>query len=158
TPPDERLMITADDGVETRMLMWEPTNRSLEAKNLFMVPGAAVDHQIFALPTIPFNAVNYFRRAGYRVFVSVHRIGQCIAAQHDYTTFNARLDLKACLARIRELHGDRKVYTIAHCMGSVAFSAGLLNGDIPTDWVLGVTCSQVFMNPIWNTQNMAKVR
>lgn len=41
-------------------------------------------------------------------------------------------------------------------MGSVAFSCGLLDGTIPTSWVRGITCSQVFMNPIWNTVNMVK--
>jgi len=41
-------------------------------------------------------------------------------------------------------------------MGSVAFSAGLLDGTIPADWILGITCSQVFMNPVWNTFNMIK--
>ncbi|KAK0636276.1 hypothetical protein B0T17DRAFT_503744 [Bombardia bombarda] len=133
--------------------------RRTNIKNLFMIPGAAVDHQIYALPTIPYNAVNYFRRAGYRVFVTVHRIGQLMVAEHPYTTFDARLDIKACLKYIREDLGyEEKIYTIAHCMGSVAFSCGLLDGTIPADWILGVTCSQVFMNPIWNTLNLVKAR
>jgi hypothetical protein len=42
-------------------------------------------------------------------------------------------------------------------LGSVAFSAGLLDGTIPADWIQGITCSQVFMNPVWGTLNMAKV-
>jgi hypothetical protein len=161
--------IKASDGVFTRLYMWEPTYRprdrdgsEVPVKNLFMIPGASVDHQIFALPTIPFNAVNYFCRAGYRVWVTVHRIGQLQIAENSWTTFDARKDIRAALERIRELgwpedHVDeRKVYTIAHCMGSVAFSTGLLDGTIPSDWILGVTCSQVFMNPIWNTLNMIK--
>lgn len=164
TPPSASYAIEAEDGVTTRMHMWEPTSSPKDSqgrpvvKNLFMVPGAAVDHQIYALPTIQYNAVNYFRRAGYRVFISVHRIGQLVVAQNSWTTFDARLDLRACLKYIRELHGEEKVYTIAHCMGSVALSAGMLDGTIPADWVLGVTCSQVFMNPIWNVPNMLKVK
>lgn len=162
TPPDESFAIQAEDDVFTRMHMWEATSIPKDGvRNLFMVPGAAVDHQIFALPTIPFNAVNYFTRAGYRVFVSVHRIGQIMAAHKNYTTFDARLDLKACLEYIRENYSKsnppEKIYTIAHCMGSVAFSSGLLDGTIPGSWISGVTCSQVFMNPIWGPANMAKV-
>jgi hypothetical protein len=42
-------------------------------------------------------------------------------------------------------------------MGSVAFSCGLLDGTIPASWIKGITASQVFMNPIWNVQNMIKV-
>ena len=165
TPAKESFVIVARDGVTTRMHMWEPTyipkdenGNDQEVKNLFMIPGAAVDHQIFALPTIPFNAVNYFCRAGYRVFVSVHRIGQLVVARNQHTTFDARLDLRADLEHIREHFGKEKIYTIAHCMGSVAFSAGLLDGTIPSGWILGVTCSQVFMNPIWNTGNMLKMK
>lgn len=161
TPPDRSVAVHASDGVCTRMHIWEPTSYPggdpKNIRNLFMIPGAAVDHQIYALPTIPFNAVNYFARAGYRVFVTVHRIGQLMVAENMWTTYDARLDLRACLEAIREEYGPAKVYTIAHCMGSVAFSAGLLDGTIPADWILGVTCSQVFMNPVWNTANLIKI-
>jgi hypothetical protein len=177
TPYKKSFKIQARDGTATRLYMWEPTNPSIKTKNLFMIPGASVDYQIFALPTIRFNAVNYFQRAGYRVFVAVHRIGVLMVAQDDWTTFDARLDIKACLEHIREYYptyeesdcdaagaeGDQTkpepepIYTIAHCMGSVAFSAGLLDGTIPAKWIKGVTCSQVFMNPIWNCMNMIKI-
>lgn len=161
TPPSDSIAIYASDGVCTRMHIWEPTsypnNDPSQIKNLFMIPGASVDHQIYALPTIPFNAVNYFTRAGYRVHISVHRIGQLIVAENMWTTYDARLDLKACLEYIRSQHGPAPIYTIAHCMGSVAFSTGLLDGTIPASWILGITCSQVFMNPIWQTLNMVKV-
>lgn len=160
TPPTESVDVVASDGVCSRMHIWEPThvpgNDAKEVRNLFMIPGASVDHQIFALPTIPYNAVNYFARAGYRVFVSVHRIGQLMMAGSTWTTFDARLDLRACLEHIRRTQGPDKVYTIAHCMGSVAFASGLLDGTIPASWILGITCSQVFMNPIWSPTNMAK--
>ncbi|KAJ2904834.1 putative cholesterol oxidase protein [Zalerion maritima] len=165
TPPTASYAIVAQDEITTRMHMWEPTYRpkdkdgkEVEVKNLFMIPGAAVDHQIYALPTIQYNAINYFRRAGYRCFVSVHRIGQLVVAQNHHTTYDARLDLRADLEYIREHFGKDKVYTIAHCMGSVAFSTGLLDGTIPADWILGVSCSQVFMNPIWNAGNMLKIK
>ncbi|KAI0514386.1 glucose-methanol-choline oxidoreductase [Xylaria bambusicola] len=171
TPRTKSYKITARDGVRTSLHMWEPTNTSVETKNLFMIPGASVDHQIFALPTIRMNAVNYFQRAGYRVFIPVHRIGVLMVAQNDWTTFDARLDLLACLEFIRKRYptyaepvqdNEEKpepepIYTIAHCMGSVAFATGLLDGTIPAKWIKGVTCSQVFMNPIWNCMNMIKI-
>lgn len=163
TPPDRSYVIVADDQVKTRMHMWESTNPDIPTRNVFLVPGAAVDHQIYALPTIPYNMVNYLTRAGYRVFVSVHRIGQLIVAQNDHTTYDCRLDLRACIDYIRTNHPEpasinpgNKVYILAHCMGSVALSAGMLEGDIPAEWISGVTCSQVFMNPVWGPANMAK--
>ncbi|KAI1367565.1 glucose-methanol-choline oxidoreductase [Xylaria arbuscula] len=171
TPRTKSYKITASDGVITSLHVWEPTNPSIKTKNLFMVPGASVDHQIFALPTIRMNAVNYFQRAGYRVFIPVHRIGVLMVAQNDWTTFDARLDLRACLEFIRHKYPTyaepvesseakpepEPIYTIAHCMGSVALSTGLLDGTIPAKWIKGVTCSQVFMNPIWNCMNMIKI-
>lgn len=168
--------IKAKDGVYSRLFMWEPLAAYVPAgadgkagvvHNLFMVPGAAVDQLIYALPTIPFNAVNYFNRAGYRVFVTVPRIGQVMEAENGWTTYDARLDIRAGLERVRRDYGGGKtggddagrpsaVYTIAHCMGSVALSAGLLDGTIPASWVLGLSCSQVFMNPVWTPANMVK--
>ncbi|AEO62896.1 uncharacterized protein THITE_41229 [Thermothielavioides terrestris NRRL 8126] len=161
TPPTRSVEVRASDGVSSRLHVWEPTHvpggNPANVRNLFMIPGASVDHQIFALPTIPFNAVNYFTRAGYRVFVSVHRISKLMLAGSDCTTYDARLDLRACLEHIRREHGPDPVYTVAHCMGSVAFASGLLDGTIPAGWIRGITCSQVFMNPVWGPTNMAKV-
>ncbi|RDW87272.1 FAD protein [Coleophoma crateriformis] len=159
TPPDRSYKIRASDGVHTLMHMWEPQNPNIETKNLFFIPGASVDHQIFALPTIQVNAINYFTRAGYRVFVTVHRICQLMVAENNWTTFDSRLDIRACLEYIREHtdNGHEKIYTVAHCMGAVAYSCGLLDGTIPTSWILGISCSQVFMNPMWSALNMAKV-
>lgn len=179
TLPDQSFDIWSTDKVCTKMHMWNatsPPSHGRPVQDLFLIPGASVDHQIFALPTIPYNAVNYFSRAGYRVFVTVTRIGQTMIAENNWTTFDARLDIKACLQYIRKLntqayaHRHRltaedmvkirweppKTYCVAHCMGSVAFSSGLLDGTIPSSWIKGISCSQVFMNPIWNTMNMIK--
>jgi choline dehydrogenase-like flavoprotein len=157
TSPDQTIKIVAMDRVQTLLHVWEPRNSTIKTKNLFMIPGASVDQQIFALPTIEVNAVNYFTRAGYRVFVTVHRICQLMVAENNWTTFDSRLDIKACYEWIRKNHGPDPIYTVAHCMGSVAYSCGLLDGTIPASWVKGISCSQVFCNPIWATLNMAKV-
>lgn len=161
TPADGSYAVVAEDGVKSRVYMWEPTNNAVRARNVLLIPGAAVDHQIFALPTIPYNLVNYLTRAGYRVFATVHRIGMLMVAQNHPTTFDARLDMAAALAHIRERFPDpevpgNKVYVMSHCMGAVAFSAGLLDGTIPAAWVSGISTSQVFMNPVWDPLNMLK--
>lgn len=159
TASDERIQIVALDGIKTLLHMWEPRNPSIETKTILFIPGASVDQQIFALPTIEVNAVNYFTRAGYRVYVSVHRICQLMIAENNWTTYDSRHDIRACLEWIRKQPGpdqNQPVYTVAHCMGSVAFSSGLLDGTIPTEWVKGISCSQVFCNPIWASLNQAK--
>jgi hypothetical protein len=156
TPPDKTYKIVASDGVHSLMYMWEPQNPDVETKTIFMVPGASVDHQIFALPTIEVNAVNYFTRAGYRVYVTVHRICHLMVAHNNWTTYDARLDIRGCLEMIREVEGPQKIYTICHCMGAVAYSSGLLDGTIPAEWIKGISCSQVFCNPIWASLNLVK--
>lgn len=167
--------VEASDFVKTKMYMWSPLE--LEDKHwdaasapiIFFVPGAAVDQQIYALPTIEVNAVNYYRKKGYRVYCQVHRVGKTVVAQQDWTSYDARRDIKAALKMIRERHGmdkgdgsntgsPRTLYVVAHCAGSVALASGLLDGTIPREWISGVTASQVFMNPMFPKVNYVKAK
>ena len=157
-PPARTVKIIASDGVQTTLRMWSAvgTRHSMKSKILF-VPGAAVDHQIFALPTIRRNAVEYFTGAGHEVYVITHRTGKTIVAQKGYTTFDARLDIKAALEEIRKIEGsDEKIYVVAHCAGSVALSSALLDGTVPANWISGITASNVFAHPKFAKINMAK--
>lgn len=87
----------------------------------------------------------------------VHRIGQLKVAQNNWTTYDMHLGICALFEHICTEYGlEQKIYTIAHCMGSMALAAGMLNGSIPANWLLGLSCSQNFMNPIWQSLNMIK--
>ncbi|KIW12714.1 hypothetical protein PV08_09992 [Exophiala spinifera] len=122
-----------------------------------MIPGAAVDHQIYALPTIKTNAVEYFQAAGYEVFCVTHWMGKTPNAQRGYTAYDARLDILASFEEIHRIHcSEQPIYVISHCMGSIALSAGLLDGTIKSAWIKGLTTSQVFFNPIAGTVNKLK--
>lgn len=172
TPWTQVYSVEASDGVKTKMYMWEPLN--LEDKDwdatsapiVLFIPGAAVDQQIFALPTIEMNAVNYFRNKGYKVYCQVHRVGKTMIAQQDWTTFDARQDIRAALEAIRQENGiedgdinsTRTLYAVAHCAGSIAMASGLLDGTIPREWLSGVTASQVFMNPSFARVNYVKAK
>ena len=84
-------------------------------------------------------------------------MGKTPNANKDFTTFDARLDILAALRQIHKLrHSEDPIYVVAHCAGSVALSAGLLDGTIPTHWLCGLTASQVFFNPIFGTVNRLK--
>ncbi|PWY90103.1 FAD/NAD(P)-binding domain-containing protein [Aspergillus heteromorphus CBS 117.55] len=156
--PSSTVPLTASDGVTTKMVMWNPISSdgkevSGPAPIILMIPGAAVDHKIFALPTIEYNAVEYFREAGYRIYCVTHRVGRAAVAREGYTPYDARRDVYAALAHIRKMasttspNESPKVYVIAHCAGSLALSCGLLDGTIPSKWIQGITASMVFMNP-----------
>jgi pimeloyl-ACP methyl ester carboxylesterase len=148
---NETFYIEAEDGVKTRLHVWKPTRMlgqtTTGIRSIMMIHDVAVDHQMYALPSIQMNAVDYFTWAGYRVFIPVHRVGIRRAA-HQWTVYDSRLDIKASLEYVREHYGEQQIYVIAHGLGSVALSCGLLDGKIPSEWIIGVTSSQTFMNPL----------
>ncbi|KAF2458980.1 hypothetical protein BDY21DRAFT_282680 [Lineolata rhizophorae] len=159
--PNKTFKVLSKDGIESTMHMWEPTTTStpgLTIVNILWVPGAAVDQQIFALPTIKKNAIEYFTAAGYRCWSVTHRTGRSPAAQDGWTSFDARLDIQAALVAIREATSEDKVYIIAHCAGSVALSIGLLDGTINPEWIIGITASNVFLHPEFARVNYLKAR
>ncbi|PYH96670.1 FAD/NAD(P)-binding domain-containing protein [Aspergillus ellipticus CBS 707.79] len=155
--PSATTSLTASDGITTKMVMWNPSIDGKEvsgpAPTMLLIPGAAVDHKIFALPTIQHNAVEYFRESGYRIYCITHRVGRTAVAREGYTPYDARRDIHAALVHIRKMASmtsstePPKVYVVAHCAGSLALSCGLLDGTIPSRWIQGITASMVFMNP-----------
>jgi hypothetical protein len=162
TPPTRSVDIVARDGVTSRMHVWEPTHipgdgSPANIRNLFMIPGAG--EVVDGVEGDGGQGVDLvvYRRAGYRVYITVHRISQLMMAGSDATTYDARLDILACYEHIRREQGPHPVYTIAHCMGSVALASGLLDGTIPANYLLGLTCSQVFMHPVWSPVNYGKL-
>lgn len=158
-PPAHTWKIKSVDGVLSIIHQWLPATQDLEhpAPTILFIPGASVDHQIFAPPTIRTNAVEYFQKQGFEIFCTTHRVGKTPNAMRDFTTFDASLDIQAAFQKIHELHGSQApIYVIAHCAGSVALSAGFLDGVVPSRWLTGLTASQVFFNPIFGTVNKVK--
>jgi hypothetical protein len=139
--------LIAEDGVKTNIRVWEPID-GVERRNMaiLFIPGASVDHQIFALPTIRTNTIDYFTALGYTCYVPTLRFGILPVAEQGYTAYDARLDVKAAMEFVRKHEHDRKFYVVCHCLGSVATGIALLTGTVQADWISGMTCSQVFTN------------
>jgi hypothetical protein len=162
--PAEIIQIVACDGVKTTLRMWTPviskdaTQLPSDVPILF-IPGAAVDHNIFAAPTIKVNAIEFFTTSGATCFCVTLRVGKTAVAKAGWTTYDARLDVAAALNHITGLYPPgTKVYVVAHCIGSLALSMGLLDGTIPAGSIKGITASQVFMNPKAAAINMLKAK
>jgi hypothetical protein len=156
TKPDE-IRIQASDGVEFCVKMWGPSPLvPSKSTPIVFVPGAAVDHQMFSLPTIPVNTIDYFTSQGYRCYVPVLRFGIGSEARNGWTVFDARLDVKAALEYVKAKENNRKIYAIVHCLGSIATATALLQGDIDATWFCGMTCSQVFTDLIYSNGNKFK--
>jgi hypothetical protein len=107
---------------------------------ILFVPGIAVDHNIFATPTIELNAIEFFTRSGATCFCITHRVGKTPIAEDGWSTYDARLDVAAALNHITKCHPPgTKVYVVAHCAGSIALSMGLLDGTIPAESIKGIS-------------------
>ncbi|GME65013.1 putative glucose-methanol-choline oxidoreductase protein [Neofusicoccum parvum] len=142
-PQSSDIHITARDGVKLVMKVWRSPNRVPTRAPVLMVPGASVDEQIYSLPTIKQNAVEYFLDQGMDVYVIVLRVGRTPTAEQGWTGYDARLDVQAAMEAIYKEH-KTKMYIVCHCLGSVATSMGLLDGSLPTEQIQGVCASQVF--------------
>lgn len=155
--PTKTVPLTASDGVQSKMHIWAPSDIT-KTMPILLVPGASTDHQIYALPTIPYNFVQYLLDHGYTVFCVNHRVGRAPAARDvdDWTTYDARLDLAAATEYILRETKVSKVYAVVHCAGSQAMAAGLLDGTIKG--IAGLTASQVFMHPWFAEVNMKKAK
>ena len=153
--PTSVVDVTAKDGVKSALLHWSATTPTKKRTPLLLIPGASVSHQMFALPTLKQNAVEFLTAQGYDCFCVVTRVGMNVAAKDGYTTYDARLDVAAALAYVSS-QTTEQIYIIGHCAGSLAFASGLLDGTIPTDRIAGITASNIFFNPILVTANRLK--
>ncbi|KAH8723205.1 hypothetical protein GQ44DRAFT_774258 [Phaeosphaeriaceae sp. PMI808] len=145
--PVAALDLVADDGVKTNIKVWKPVDGAPKrTMPILFIPGASVDDQVFALPTIQTNTVEYFTALGYTCYVPTLRFGALQVAQEGYTAYDARLDVKAAMEYVREQEQGRKFYVVCHCLGSIATGLALLTGAVQAEWLTGMTCSQVFTN------------
>lgn len=108
--PSSLQKVVAQDGVESTLRVWQPScvEKGAAIRNLLFIPGGAVTHEIFALPTIKTNAIDYFIARGYRCWCITHRAATIDRSKdkRSWTTLDARLDVKAALEAIRERQGE----------------------------------------------------
>ena len=151
--PTNIITVTASDGVESTLRIWVPRD-STASVPVLLVPGASVDYNIFALPTIPTNFVNYLLTHRYTVYCVDHRTCKVPTAKRNWTTYDSRLDIAAAVKYILKETGLAKIYAVVHCAGAIAMAAGLLDGTI--QGIGGLSVSSVFMQPIFAEVNMCK--
>ncbi|KXG53031.1 uncharacterized protein PGRI_000810 [Penicillium griseofulvum] len=167
-PPATSCNITAIDGVQTHLDMYDPipvqkTGKPEHNSNLppvLLLPGVTgirAMHNLYSLPFLRCNMVEYFTQRGHRCYALTPRWGCDPAVAQRSTVFDCRLDVAAAIAYIREQE-RQKPYVIAHCQGSVALSMGLLDGTILSSQLLGITANSVFMNQVFGYWNSLKGR
>lgn len=156
--------VIAADGVRTLLEMYEPSGTTLEMGKgsdlppvLFLpgVTGVGTEFNLYALPFIRCNMLDYFTKSGHRCYVLTPRGNWKWDVADKCTVFDSRLDVAAALQSVN-IRETRKPYVVAHCQGSVALAMGLLDNTIPRDLVLGVTANSVFMHQIFGYWNSVK--
>ena len=159
--------IKARDGVHTILDIYgSPLQDETESVNnmsrppiLFLpgITGTGAKHNLYALPFLRCNLVDYFTKRGHRCYVLSPRWSCDPAVAQQSTVFDVRLDAAAAVDFIRERE-PQKPYVIAHCQGSVALCMALLDGTIRRDRLLGVTANSVFMHQVFGYWNSVKGR
>ncbi|KAF1960770.1 FAD/NAD(P)-binding domain-containing protein [Byssothecium circinans] len=159
TPPSKTVELLADDSVRTVMKVWEPApDTPTHEMPILFIPGASVDDQIFSLPTIQTNTIDYFTGLGYKCYVPTLRFGVSQEARKGYTAYDARFDVKAAMEFVRQEERNRQFYVVCHCLGSIATGMALLTGTVESKWICGMTCSQVFTHLRFGEINKIKSR
>ncbi|CAG8030059.1 unnamed protein product [Penicillium salamii] len=158
--------IKASDGVDVRLDVYEPSSTSewVESQTslppILLLPGVTgldAKHNLFALPFLRCNVVQYFTERGHRCYALKPRWGCDSKDASRCTVFDCRLDVAAALKTIRD-RVPQKPYVIAHCQGSVALCMGILDGTIESSQILGITANSVFMNQVFGYWNSLKGR
>jgi hypothetical protein len=148
------VIIRAKDGVELDLEVFEPMSDASDRPPILSLPGVTgvgAEHNLYALPYLRCNVVDYFTSRGHHCYVLSPRWASASVAETS-VVYDCRLDVAAALKYIRD-NKSRKPYVIAHCQGSVALAMGLLDGTIPASGILGITANSVFMNQVfayWN--------
>lgn len=165
-PSPASYSVKTTDNVHVNIDVYEPAVRNEKGKDKLSPPpilllagvtGVGTRHNLFALPYLRCNMVEYFTEREHRCYVLTPRWGcDSIQAQRS-TVFDCRLDVAAAITSMRERE-PQKPYVIAHCQGAVALSMGILDGIIDSSQILGVTANAVFMNQVFGYWNSLKGR
>lgn len=122
---------TTEDGVHLKLTRFRGGDRG----PVLLVHGLGVSSRIFSLDTIDVNLVEYLVDDGYDVWTLDWRGSIDVPASKGSFTVDdvARYDHPAALDAVRRLTGAADVHVLAHCVGSITFSASVLGG-----WARGV--------------------
>ncbi|KAI3294229.1 CAZyme family AA3 [Penicillium roqueforti] len=167
-PPSTSCNVTASDSVQIHLDIYDPLpaqktgepGPNCNLAPVLLLPGVTgigAMHNLYSLPFLRCNMVEYLTQRGHRCYALTPRWGCDPAVAQKSTVFDCRLDVAAAIAYIRDKE-RQKPYVVAHCQGSVALCMGLLDGTIQSSQLLGVTANSVFMNQVFGYWNSLKGR
>jgi pimeloyl-ACP methyl ester carboxylesterase len=111
---------------------------------VLLVHGVGVSSDMFALPTIGPNFVEYLEREGYDIWLLDWR-ASIIHPLRQFTLDEAAvIDMPAAVRHVREVTGAETVQAVVHCAGALAFFMSMGAGLLPD--VTSVVASQVALH------------
>lgn len=142
----EEIPFRAGDGVRLGLTRVDSGERDRPA--VLLLHGHTASADMFLLPETR-NVVDVLLDDGYEPWLLDWR-GSCRLPYNEtgqrYTYDDVALhDIPDAVARIRERIGDRPLFVVAHCIGSLALSLSMTAGLVPG--LAGVVSQGVFLTP-----------
>ena len=147
-----RHQLTTDDGVDMVLTRVHGGDKG----PVLLVHGAGVRAQMFALPTLRTNFVQYLADHSYDVWLLDWR-GSIALPPREYTLDDAaEHDIPAAVRKVLELTGASDLKAVVHCAGSNAFFMAMAEGRLPD--VSAVVSSQVALHLVVPPMSTLKAR
>ncbi|MFF3617061.1 alpha/beta hydrolase [Streptomyces sp. NPDC002580] len=142
----EEIPFTAKDGVRLGLTRVDSGERDRPA--VLLLHGHTASADMFLLPETR-NLVDVLLDDGYEPWLLDWR-GSCRLPYNEtgqrYTYDDVALyDIPDAVSRVRERIGDRPLFVVAHCIGSLALSLSMTAGLVPG--LAGVVSQGVFLTP-----------
>jgi cholesterol oxidase len=142
----EEIPFRTDDGL--RLGLTRIDTGATDRPAVLLLHGHTASADMFLLPETR-NLVDVLLDEGYEPWLLDWR-GSCRLPYNEtgqrYTYDDVALyDIPAAVARVRERVGDRPLFVVAHCIGSLALSLSMAAGLVPG--LAGVVSQGVFLTP-----------
>ncbi|CAG8634751.1 16267_t:CDS:10, partial [Cetraspora pellucida] len=150
-PEKEVKIIESNDKVKTLIHRFRGGSKG----PVLLIHGAAMSYEMWATNLVENTFLDYLLENGYDVWLNDSRLSPTNSECYkQFTLDEVRLDQKAAVNYVRKTTGCDKIAVVAHCLGSISFLMGLLDGTI--EGVGSLVTSQVALNPISGTVNIIK--
>lgn len=144
----EEIPFTASDGVRLGLTRIDPGARDRDRPAVLLLHGHTASADMFLLPETR-NLVDVLLDDGYEPWLLDWR-GSCRLPYNEtgrrYTYDDVALyDIPEAVRHIRTRIGDRPLFVVAHCIGSLTLSLSMTAGLVPG--LAGVVSQGVFLTP-----------
>lgn len=128
TADPEVYPLVTDDGLQLMLTRYKGGSKG----PLMMLHGFSGNRYTFSIDTIDTNAVEYFYKHGYDVWLFDYRLSSLVEGAKEQHTLDdvALYDLPKAVEKICEVAKVKQIDVLAHCVGSISMFMSLLSGRL----------------------------